>query len=292
MNTTKHINGGGDTKKWQCYQYCYIREDYEEPLTEKLSFKQIEAEFLHNHPKQKAFFAQYITAFDVPEPTEWWFTIKDDEYDLSKLISKKRYEITKAHKFCKAEEINPIECIEELFECYKESFTAYPERYRPKEILFEDFSKYIHKLYESDNKEFYATRFIENGKLIGFLIINHNGKYIGLAQQKTNPAFEKYNSNASLIDFVLTKYNEKLKSREVVFTNGSRNIKHETNFNAYLEKYFGFRKAYGKLRVVYRFPFGIIVKLLKPFRKILEHSKNPFLYNIYCVLKMDSFANK
>ncbi|MCR4900867.1 MAG: hypothetical protein K5907_08640 [Treponema sp.] len=291
MNTIKQ-NYSGKGQEWKCYQYCYIREDYEKPLSEQLSFKQIKTEFLQNHPKQKAFFAQYITDFDVSEPTEWWFTIKDDAYDLSKLNSKKRYEITKAHKFCLAEEINPIECMEELFDVYKESFSAYPEKYRPKEILFEDFTKYIYKLHESENNEFYATRFIENGKLIGFLIINHKGKYIGLAQQKTNPIFEKYNSNASLIDFVLTKYNEKLKQEEVVFTNGSRSIKHETNFNAYLEKYFGFRKAYAKFRVVYCFPFGIIVKILKPFRKLLEHSNNPFLYNIYCVLKMDSFANK
>lgn len=76
----------------------------------------------------------------------------------------------------------------------------------------------------------------------------------------------------------------------MIITNGSRSIKHETNFNAYLEKYFGFRKAYAKLRVVYRFPFGIIVKLLSPFRKILKNTSNSFLYNIYCVLKMDSFS--
>lgn len=157
--------------------------------------------------------------------------------------------------------------------------------------MFDDFSSYIQNLHDAETNEFYATRFLENGKLIEFLIITHKGKFIGLTQQKTNPEYEKYNSNASLIDFVLTKYNEKLKRGEVAFTNGSRNIKHETNFNAYLEKYFGFRKAYAKLRVVYRFPFGIIVKLLKPFRKLFEHTENPLLYNLYCVLKMDSFAS-
>lgn len=290
MNKTLHMPEGD----WRYYQHCYIRENYEIPLNENQSFSKIDKTYKENHKdfKSKAFFAQYITAFDVAEPTEWWFTIKDDEYDLSKLQSKKRYEITKAHKFCETKEINPIECIEELFDCYKESFSAYPERYRPKEILFDDFSSYIQNLHESKTNEFYATRFLENEKLIGFLIVNNKEKFIGLTQQKTNPEYEKYNSNASLIDFVLTKYNEKLKRGEVAFTNGSRNIKHETNFNAYLEKYFGFRKAYAKLRVVYRFPFGIIVKVLKPFRKLLEHSENPFLYNISSVLKMDSFATK
>lgn len=289
MNTTKHMNGG-----WHCYQHCYIRTDYETPVENTPSFSQIEKEYCIEHglekSDQKAFFAQYITEFDVAEPTEWWFTIKDDEYDLSKLKSKKRYEITKANKFCSAEEINPLDCIEELFDCFKESFTAYPERYKPKEINFEDFSKYIQNLHQFDENEFYVTRFIETNKIIGFLIINHKAQFIGLTQQKTNPFYEKYNSNASLIDFVLTKYNEQLKTGNCIFTNGSRSIKHETNFNAYLEKYFGFRKAYAKLRVVYKFPFGIIVKLLKPFRKLFEHTENPFLYNLYCVLKMETFA--
>ena len=292
MNTTKRINRGGQTLKWQCYQYCYIREDYETPVEEKLSFRQIESEFLQNHKKQKAFFAQYITAFDVSEPTEWWFTIKDDEYDLSKLQSKKRYEITKAHKFCRTEEINPFEKIEELFEVYKESFTAYPERYRPKAILFEPFKEYISSLVKTGLHEFYATYYKTEEKMCGFLIIAHKENFITLKQQKTIPEYEKYNCNASLIDFVLSKYNEKLKKKEVIFTNGSRSIKHETNFNAYLEKYFGFRKAYANLRIVYRFPFGVIVKILRPFRKLFGHTENSILYNLYCVLKMDSFAGK
>ncbi len=291
MSIIKHFDRGG---QWQCYQHCYIQTDYELPLETKPSFLQIEKEFRSEHrgSKQRAFFAQYITGFDVEEPTEWWFTIKDNEYDLSKLKSKKRYEITKAHNFCSAEEINPLECIEELFDCYKESFTAYPDRYRPHEVLFEDFNIYITNLLELGGYEFFSTRFIETGKIIGFLIIRHSGNFVRLVQQKTNPAYEKYNSNASLLDFVLTKYSEQLKQRQCVFTNGSRSIKHETNFNAYLEKYFGFRKAYAKLRIVYKFPFGIIVKLLKPFRKIFEHTENSLLYNLYCVLKMDSFSER
>ena len=290
MNTTRHLNGGG----WQCYQHCYIRTNYETPLDKYLSFFQIEKEYCSERgiekPDQKAYFAQYIYAFDVSQPTEWYFTIKDDVYDLSKLPSKKRYEITKAHKFCSAEEINPLDYIEELFDCYKESFSAYPKKYRPKDIKFDDFIEHIQCLHKVDTNEFYATRYIETGKLVGFLIINHKGKFIGLTQLKTNPKYEKYNSNASLMDFVLTKYNEQLKQGICIFTNGSRSIKHETNFNAYLEKYFGFRKAYAKLRVVYRFPFGIIVKLLKPFKKFFVHTENSFLYNLYCVLKMETFA--
>lgn len=289
MNTTKHMNGGG--RKWQCYQYCYIREDYEEPLSEKLSFKQIEDEFLQNHPKQKAFFAQYITAFDVAEPTKWWFTIKDDEYDLSKLNSHDRRNVISYKKKCYAKIIKPSDYAEALFDCYKKSFLAYPEKYRPTHFNFESFVIDLRKWNEAEYR-LYAVFTNEENLLIGFALVTLKDRFVKMTMQKTNPEYENYRSNAALVDCMLNDWNEKLKTGEVIITNGSRSIKHETNFNAYLEKYFGFRKAYAKLRVVYRFPFGIIVKSLKPFKKLLEKSKRPFLYNIYCVLKLDSYAGR
>lgn len=276
---------------WRSYQHCYIRQDYETPFPEKLSFSQIEKEYLKNNKKTKTFFAQYITAFDVGTPTEWWFTIKDNEYDLSTVKSKRRYEITKAKKFCYAKEIKATEYCEQLFDCFKESFTAYPEKYRPIHFDFQEFKNSC-ELWDSDNNQkVYATFYTETNKLIGFCIVIHRGKFLNLSQLKTNPTYEKYNSNAALVDCMLTDWNDKLKSRDIIISNGSRSIKHETNFNSYLEKYFGFRKAYAKLRVVYKFPFGMIIKLAKPFKKFLKNTNNILLYNLYCVIKLDECKN-
>lgn len=292
MNTTKQLNRGG---QWQCYQHCYIRVDYESPLAECPTFSQIEKEYCKERglkkTDQKAYFAEYITAFDVDEPTEWWFTIKDDEYDLSKLNSHDRRNVVSFKKHCYAARVNPVDYVESFFEVYKKSFSAYPEKYRPISFDFEKFTADVHS-WNAESYRVYAAFANESNLMIGFALVTVKEKAVKMTLQKTNPEYEKYRCNAGLVDCMLNYWNEKLKSGEVYITNGSRSIKHETNFNAYLEKYFGFRKAYAKLRVVYRFPFGIIVKLLKPFRKLLEHSKNPFLYNIYCVLKMDSFANK
>lgn len=239
-----------------------------------------------------AFFAEYITEFDVEKKTQWYFTIKDSEYDLKILSAKRRYEITKAKKFCESKRINPKNFLSELFNVYEKSFLGYSEVERPQSIKFESFEKYIIELINEGNHIFYGCFFKETMNLVGFLITESRGRIIGLKQQKTIPIYEKYNSNASLLDCFLSDINEKLKSGEVICSNGSRSIRHQTNFNAYLEKYFGFRKAYAKLRIVYRFPFGVLVKLLKPFKKFLENTKNIFLYNIYCVLKMDSFTSK
>ncbi len=277
--------------KWQCYQYCYICEDYEVPITGKLSFKQIEALFLQNHSKQKAFFAQYITAFDVSEPTEWWFTIKDDEYDLSKLNSHDRRNVISYRKKCYAKVIRPTDYAESLFDCYKKSFQSYPEKYRPKHFYFEQFTKDLTSWCD-EKYRLYAVFTNEENLLIGFALVTIKGAFVKMTMQKTNPEYENYRSNAALVDCMLNDLNEKLKSGDIIITNGSRSIKHETNFNAYLEKYFGFRKAYARLKVVYRFPFGIIIKFMKPFMKFLEHTEKPLLYNLYCVLKLDSYSKK
>ncbi len=45
---------------------------------------------------------------------------------------------------------------------------------------------------------------------------------------------------------------------------------HETHFPDYLEKYFGFRKAYCKLHVMYAPKYKSLIKLLYPFRRIFK----------------------
>ena len=280
---------------WRCYQHCFIRNDYETPISGNPDFNEIEREYLKDkskNSKEKCFFAQYITAFDVNSPTEWWFTIKDDFYDLTKVNSKKRYEITKAKKFCYAKKITAYDYASRLFDCYRESFTAYPVKYRPTHFDFNAFKETCRQWDRDENQRIYATFLLENDLLIGFCVVIHRGKMLNLSQLKTNPAFEKYNSNASLVDCMLTDWNKQLKDGSVIISNGSRSIKHETNFNSYLEKYFGFRKAYCNLRVVYKFPFGIIIKLFKPFKKFLKLSNNSLMYNLYCVMKLDDFSTK
>ncbi len=44
------------------------------------------------------YFARWTTDFDCGYETEWWYCIKDTPFDISKLNSKKRYEINKGKK--------------------------------------------------------------------------------------------------------------------------------------------------------------------------------------------------
>lgn len=272
------------------YQNSFISVPAEMPIIDKLSFKEIERIYGYSHKTiPKAYFSSYISEFDCLDETNWWFTIKDNEYDIYSLSSKKRYEITKSRKYCETRRIDsPCINLDEIINCYIESFDGYPELYRPKKFDKSKIKNDFKKIISSKDYRFYVTFLKENNKLIGFSYVHKLGNFVKLVEQKTLPSYEKYNSNAALLDCMLIDWSEELKNHSIIITNGSKTIKHQINFNEYLEKYFGFRKAYSRLRVVYRFPLNLIVPFLKLFIKFFEKSNNHFLYNIYCVLKMDS----
>ncbi len=64
-------------------------------------------------------------------------------------------------------------------------------------------------------------------------------------------------------------FNFKL-GKDFYICDGARSTLHETAFQNYLEKYFGFRKAYCNLHMKYRLPIAIIVQLIYPFRNQIK----------------------
>lgn len=104
---------------------------------------------------------------------------------------------------------------------------------------------------------------------------------------RVNPGSETKGINAAMVAGILEDHNDRL-SKEFYVNDGARSIRHETAFQDYLEKYFGFRKVYCKLHIVYRFPINIAVKFLYPFRKKIKN--NGKIGSLVCsVLKMEEF---
>ena len=86
---------------------------------------------------------------------------------------------------------------------------------------------------------------------------------------KTRPDCEKRGVNAAIIGRIVTDFNKYL-SKSFYICDGSRAVLHETNFQDYLEKYFGFRKAYCKLHMKYRGLIKGLVKILYPLRNYIK----------------------
>lgn len=105
------------------------------------------------------------------------------------------------------------------------------------------------------------------------------------------PESEKKGINAAMVAAIVEDYNARL-GKNFYINDGARSISHETNFQDYLEKYFGFRKAYCKLHIAYNPRIKWAVKVLFPFRKILrKFDEIGFIHQINSVLYMEELCN-
>lgn len=239
----------------------------------------------------KPLFVLYPVDFDCGDPTLWWYTINDKGYDIASLSAKRRYEINKGSKNFVVKKIDPKNYIDEIVEIEKRSFDVYPVEYRPdiNGITNEWLEAYLERLYKKNVEHEFFGAYNSEGKMCGFIHIEKRpDKVVNLSQQKVIPAFEKMNVNFALLHFVLSRYNDDIKSGKIVFSNGQRNIRHKTAFNDFLCKYFGFRKAYARLRIEFP-PFADLG--IKLFARLCPQSildleyRNKYLYSVVTILK-------
>lgn len=233
-------------------------------------------------------FARYTSDYDCGYETKWWYCVKDDIYEIESLKSKRRYVINKGRKNFQIKKIRIEENLDQLVNIEIEAWKTYPSEYRP--------AKDIEKLrlqFKNVAKSgmLVLGAFDCTNKLCGYLIVDEHPEYCNYVQHKVYPYCEKNEINAALVDGMLTYYNDRLKKGYKIY-DGERNLIHQTSFQEYLVKYFGFRFAYCNLKIKYRFPVNIIVRILFPFRERIYDSKNKFLYKVGGVLKMEEIKRE
>lgn len=213
----------------------------------------------------RALLARWTSDFDCGHETEWWYVIKDSPLDMESLKSKRRYEIKKGKKNFEVREINPADYLDELYRTAVAAISAYPEKYRPT-VERDSFQKYLLTL---KNVTMFAAFHRERGTMEGYAILINRQTYLSFEVLKTNPESERLGVNAALVAGMLEAVESELKDG-VYISDGSRAIRHETAFQDYLEKYFGFRKAYCTLHIRYRIGVGLCVRALYPFRRFIS----------------------
>ena len=108
---------------------------------------------------------------------------------------------------------------------------------------------------------------------------------------RVKPRYEKLQINAAMVYALLVQNQTELEKGNYYVLDGARSISHETNFQDYLERYFGFRKAYCKLHLVYRPKIKWCVKLLFPFRKLLHRfDEIGIIHQVNSILKMEELV--
>lgn len=233
--------------------------------------------------------ARWTSDFDCGFETNWWYVIKNEPFDIMALKSKRRYEINKGNKNFEIRKIDSRSYVQELFDIRFKNLETYPEKYRVT-VDTESWYREVEKF--SDSYTLFGAFSRETGALCGYACVMVHGKCANLVEVKVFPECEKLAIHAAIVYGVLVEFEEFLENSGYI-CDGARNINHETKYQDYLEKYFGFHKAYCKLHIVYNPKIGWIVKILYPFRNLLKKLDNvKMLHLVNSVLTMEEFARE
>lgn len=271
-----------DIKGWKYYNFAafpdtWPHEDVDlRPVNDKTIWKMTGSPIL----------ARWTTDWDKQEESQFYYCIKDDKFDISTLRSNRRHKINKANRLFETKIINPKDYKEEIYDVYTESLKGYPAGTSGK--TREQMYRTIENGFSQKECVFFATFEKETGLMCGYSDLYIRDRFIPISSFTTRVDKEKNYVNHALLYGIGEWFNQ-LDIENAYLCDGARNVLHQTNFQDFLERYFGFRKAYCTLHIVYKPPINLIVRMLFPFRKKLYRSSAKKLRLVASVLKMEAW---
>ena len=211
--------------------------------------------------------ARWTSDWDCGQETAWWFTILDRPFDISQLKSKRRSEINKGLRNFDVVALDPRQYAQDFCRIAAAAYETYPIAYRPT-FNKDSFLSFLNLAAET--RVTYGAFSKETGELAAFSWLCDYGKYLDFETLKCDPVYERQSASAALIFRIVSDFNCRFENGFYIY-DGERNILHQTAFPEYLEKYFGFRKAYCRMHIKYAPAVKPIVLALYPFRKLFRN---------------------
>lgn len=238
-----------------------------------------------------AYMIRYTSDFDAYEKSEWWHCVKDTAFDISELKSKQRNVVKNGIKNFDVRVIDLTEYVNEMYEIFTDASRGYDYKIDFSMEQAEQQCRHISRTKTSIVLgAFLKGDTPDNGKLCGYLWLDENGKCVQMIEQKAIRKYERLQINASLVNYACELYNDKISEGYYLY-DGERNIVHKTAFQDYLIKYFGFRKAYCKVNVIYNKKVMPFVKTAcffrKPIKWLAKITKKKVLLNITGILLLE-----
>ena len=272
---------------WRYYNHAAIptTAPHEEPDLSPIESKQI----WKLGDGKAPLLARWTTDFDCGYETNWWYVIKDTPLDTTALKAKRRYEINKGVKNFEVVTIDPVNYAEDLYKVQVAALAAYPGKHRP----VVDRAGFIREMEKWRSNVVLGAFHRETNELCGYAFLTmQNPGNINFSVLKAKPEFEKLAVNAALVEGVLRHF-EGFLSNGGYICDGARSINHETAFQDYLEKYFGFRKAYCRLCITYNPKIKWLIKLLFPMRRLLLKLDGiGIIHSINAILRMEEIHHE
>lgn len=230
-------------------------------------------------------FARWVSDFDCSEETQWWCIIKDTPFDIMSLKSNRRSLITRGLKRVDVKVIVPADYADQMANILIKEWKYYDDSYEEgndRQKLTDDFKKLTMK--NLGNAEYLGAFLKDTDTMIGYAIYNLFDDWIEYSVVKTDPEYLNTQVNAALAYFGVERY---MRPGIKYIHGGWRTMIHESNYQEYLMKNFGFRKAYCKLHIQYRPLMQIAVNVLYPLRGIIKKVKNKWIYTVWCALQQE-----
>ena len=230
-------------------------------------------------------FARWVSNFDCTEETEWWCIIKDTPFDIMSLKSNRRSLITRGLKRVDVKVIIPADYAEQMSNILVKEWKYYDDSYEEgndRQKLTDDFEKLTTK--NLGNAEYLGAFLKDTDAMIGYAIYNLFDDWIEYSVVKTDPEYLNTQVNAALAYFGVERY---MRPGIKYIHGGWRTMIHESNYQEYLMKNFGFRKAYCKLHIQYRPLMNLAVNVLYPLRGMIKKVKNKWIYTVWCALQQE-----
>lgn len=197
---------------------------------------------------KKALFIRYTTEVDRTDSTEWYCCIKDDRYDFECLKSKRKNVIRKGLSNFSVREVKLSDYVDDLYVLINDAYSGYDNA---QSITFEQAKQKAEEI-SREKSTFVLGAFANDSEhLVGYLWCYIIDNCITLSEQKVIREYEHNGINAALLWELCQRYNEQYVDDGYYLLDGWKNILHNTNFQDYLVKYFGFRKAYSNLHIIY-----------------------------------------
>ncbi len=232
--------------------------------------------------------ARWTTDFDCREATDWWYIIKDKPFDMMDVGCKHRKTIRKGIKYFDVRIIDPVEYAEELYQVELEAVSEYPSKCREKV----DHDQFIASLNDRRNGITFAAFSKEDNSMAGYLYDIVRDSYIEGLLLKAKPSQKKKQLSSALVFCELDYFRKELEQGVYIMA-GERTIYHPTNHQEYLEKTFGFRKAYSRLHIRYRRGIKQMVACLYPMRGLISKLDCIKLFSLISgVLKMEEIVRQ
>ncbi len=273
------------TREWEYYNHALIPTTAPHVVPDT-SWMKRSVEWKKMADGKNPLFARWITDFDCEKETEWWCIIKDTPFDMSSLKSNRRSIITRGLKRVDVRKIIPAEYASQMANILIKAWKSYDDAYEEgddRKKLSDEFLELTES--KLGNTEYLGAFLKDTDTLIGYSIYNLYGDWIEYSVVKTDPEYLNTQVNAALVYYGLERY---MKPGIRYILGGYRTMVHDSNYQEYLLKNFGFRKAYCTLHIQYRPWMKLIVGILYPFRNVIKKlSGNKWMYQIWCTLHQE-----